>query len=143
MSAANDPFSIVPPFQVPERVRAFAEKGVSEVQERYLKLMDAAESNNGAFEAACTSATRGAGDLTAKLVDIARANAEHALDFAHSLLGVTSFPEAFELVNAHACKQFETLTAQSRELAALGQKVAAETTEPITASAVKTFRAVS
>jgi phasin len=141
--SANDPFSVVPPFQVPERVRAFAEKGVSEVQDRYAKLMDVAESNNGAFEAACTSATKGAGDLTAKLVDIARVNAESAFDFAHSLLGVKSLPEAFELVNAHARKQFETLTAQSRELAELGQKVATETAEPIKASAVKTFRAVS
>lgn len=141
--SASDPFSVVPPFQVPERVRAFAEKGVSEVHERYRKLMHAAESTNGAFEAACTSATRGAGDLTAKLVDIARANAESAFDFAQSLLGVKSFPEAFELVDAHARKQFETLTAQSRELAELGQKVVTETAEPITASAVKTFRAVS
>jgi phasin len=141
--SANDPFSVVPPFQVPERVRVFAEKGVSEVQDRYAKLMDAVESNNGAFEAACTSATRGAGDLAAKLVDIAKTNAESAFDFAQGLLGVKSFPEAFELVNAHARKQFETLTAQSRELAELGQKMATETTEPITASAVKTFRVVS
>ncbi|HAR26919.1 MAG TPA: phasin, partial [Bradyrhizobium sp.] len=34
-------------------------------------------------------------------------------------------------------KQFETYTAQAKELAELGQKVASETAEPIKASAAK------
>ena len=37
-------------------------------------------------------------------------------------------------------KQFETLTAQAKELAELGQKVATETVEPIKASASKLFK---
>jgi hypothetical protein len=40
-----------------------------------------------------------------------------------------------ELSSAHARKQFEALSAQSKELAELAQKVASDTAEPIRASA--------
>lgn len=138
--SAHDPFSNVTPFQLPEQVRAFAEHGVSQAREGYQKLKEAAESSNGAMEAVYASATRGAGDFTAKVIDIARINTESAFDFAQSLLGVKSLPEAFELVNAHARKQFEVLTAQSHDLAALTQKVATDAVEPIKAGAAKAFK---
>lgn len=141
--SSSDPFSTVIPFQVPEQVRAFAEKGVSQARDGYQKFKEAAESNNGVFEAAYTSATKGANDLTAKLIDIAKTNTESAFDFAQSLIGVKSLPEAFELVNTHARKQFEVLTAQSKDLAEFGQKVAADTVEPIKAGAAKAFKTVS
>ncbi len=141
--SANDPFSTVVPFQVPEQVRAFAEKGVSQAREGYQKLKEAAETNNGAMEAAYTSATKGAGDFTAKVIEIAKTNTESAFDFAQALLGVKSLPEAFELVNSHARKQFETLTTQSKDLADITQKVANETVEPIKAGAAKAFKTVA
>lgn len=141
--SANDPFSTVVPFQVPEQVRAFAEKGVSQAREGYQKFKEAAESNNGAIEAAYTSATKGAGDFTAKVIEIAKTNTESAFDFAQALMGVKSLPEAFELVNSHARKQFETLTAQSKDLADITQKCATETVEPIKAGAAKAFKTVA
>ena len=48
--------------------------------------------------------------------------------------------EAMELWTSHAKKQFETFTAKAKELAELSQKVAAETVEPIKASASKLFK---
>ncbi len=141
--SANDPFSTVVPFQVPEQVRAFAEKGVSQARESYQKLKEAAETNNGAMEAAYTSATKGAGDFTAKVIEIAKTNTRSAFDFAQALMGVKSLPEAFELVNSHARKQFETLTAQSKDLADITQKCATETVEPIKAGAAKAFKTVA
>ena len=141
--SANDPFSTVVPFQVPEQVRAFAEKGVSQAREGYQKLKEAAETNNGAMEAVYTSATKGAGDFTAKVIEIAKTNTESAFDFAQALLGVKSLPEAFELVNNHARKQFETLTSQSKDLAEITQKVATETVEPMKAGAAKAFKTVA
>ena len=140
---STDPFSTVVPFQVPEQVRAFAENGVSQARDGYQKFKAAAETNNEAIEAAYTSATKGASDFTAKLVDIAKSNTTTAFDFAQSLLGVKSLPEAFELLNAHARKQFETLSAQSKDLAEFGQKVATETVEPFKANAAKAFKAAS
>jgi hypothetical protein len=45
-----------------------------------------------------------------------------------------------ELWTSHARKQFETFTAQSKELAELSQKVATETVEPIKTSAAKFYK---
>lgn len=140
---STDPFATVVPFQVPEQVRAFAEKGVTQAREGYQKLKSAAETNNEAIEAAYTCASKGASDFTAKLMDIAKVNTATAFDFAHALMGAKSLPEAFELLNTQARKQFEVLTAQSKDLAEFSQKVATQTVEPLKASAEKAFKAVS
>ena len=50
--------------------------------------------------------------------------------------------ELIELSSAHARKQFETLTQQSKELGALAQKVATETSEPIKNGMNKAFSKV-
>ncbi len=139
----TDPFSTVVPFQVPEQVRAFAEKGVSQARDGYQKMKDTAETNNAALEASYTSASKGATDFAAKLVDIAKTNTTSAFDFANSLLGVKSFPEVITLMTDEARKQYETLTAQSKELLDLSQKVAADAVEPIKASAEKAFKTVA
>ena len=45
--ANSDPFSAsVIPFEVPEQMRAFAEKGVSQARDSYAKFKDAAETHN-------------------------------------------------------------------------------------------------
>ena len=69
-----------------------------------------------------------------------KANTTSSLDFAQELFGVKTPAEALELWTAHTRKQFETLTAQAKELAELGQKVATETVEPIKASASKFYK---
>ena len=48
--------------------------------------------------------------------------------------------EATELWTSHSRKSFETFSAQAKELAELGQKVATETVEPIKASASKLYK---
>lgn len=139
-----DPFSFSPTAftELPESMRAFAEKGLAQARDGYQKLKEAAESNNGAIEAACHSATKGASDYTAKLIEIAKTNTDQAFDFAQALMGSKSVPDAFELMNTHARKQFELLTAQSKDLVELGKKVATETVEPIKANAAKAFKPV-
>jgi phasin len=139
----SNQFFAASPFQIPEPFRVFAESGVNQARDGYQKFKAAAESNNEALEAACASAAKGASGFTAKLVDIAQANVTSSFDFAQSLIGVTSLPEALELMSAHARKQFEALTAQSQELAEFSQKVAAETVEPFKANVTKAFQNVA
>ncbi len=140
MANPTDPFSAsVIPFEVPEQMRAFAEKGVSQARESYAKFKDVAESSNGIIEAAFTAAGKGASEYSAKLMDIMKTNTAANLDFAQELVGVKSLPQAMELLTAHARKQFESFTAQSKELVELTQKVATDTAEPIKAGASKMF----
>lgn len=138
MTGATDPFSAsIIPFEVPEQMRAFAEKGVSQARENYAKFKDAAETHNGTVEAVFTSASKGASEYTAKLVEFMKANSSAQLDFAQQLFGAKSPTEAMELWTGHTRKQFETFQSQAKELVELTQRVAAETAEPIKASASK------
>ena len=121
-------------------MRAFAEKGVSQARDNYARFKDAAETHNGTIEAVFATASKGASEYSAKLMEMMKANTTANLDFAQELIGVKSPSEAMELWTAHASKQFETFTAHSKELAELAQKVATETAEPIKASASKLFK---
>jgi phasin len=141
MANPSDPFSAsIIPFEVPEQMRALAEKGVSQARDNYAKFKDVAESHNSTIEAVFASASKGASEYSAKLMEMMKANTSATLDFAQELIGVKTPSEALELWTAHAKKQFETFTAYSKELAELSQKVAAETVEPIKTSASKLFK---
>ncbi|MBV9565413.1 MAG: phasin [Bradyrhizobium sp.] len=141
MTSSTDPFSAsVIPFEVPEQMRAFAEKGVSQARDNYAKFKDAAESHNGTVEAVFNCVSKGASEYTSKLMEFMKANTTSNLDFAHELLGIKSPSDAVELWTGHARKQFEALSSQAKELAELGQRVASETAEPIKANAAKYYK---
>jgi phasin len=141
MANPTDPFSAsIIPFEVPEQMRAFAEKGVSQARDSYAKFKDVAETHNGTIEAVFTTASKGYSEYSAKLMEMMKANTTANLDFAQALIAVKSPSEAMELWTSHAKKQYEAFTAHSKELAELAQKVASETAEPIKTNASKLFK---
>ena len=141
MANTTDPFSAsIIPFEVPEQVRAFAEKGVSQARDNYARFKDVAETHNSTMEAVFANASKGASEYSAKLMEIIKASTSANLDFAQELVGVKTPSEALELWTTHARKQFETFSAWGKELTELSQKVASETVEPIKANASKLFK---
>jgi phasin family protein len=54
-------------------------------------------------------------------------------------MGVKSPSELVDLSTAHARKQFEAITAQTKELTDLAQKVTTEITEPLKTGITKAF----
>jgi phasin len=139
--ANSDPFSSsVIPFEVPEQVRAFAEKGVSQARDNYAKFKDAAEAHNGTVEAVFSVFSSGAKEYSAKLMELMKDTTSANLDFAQALVGVKTPSEAMELWTSHARTQYETFTARAKELAELTQKVATDSAEPIKAGASKIFK---
>ena len=115
MTSSTDPFSAsIIPFEVPEQMRALAEKGVSQARDSYAKFKDAAETHNGTIEAVFTSASKGASAYNAKLIEFFKANTSSSLDFAQELFGVKTPAAAMELWTSHTRKQYETFTAQSQ-----------------------------
>src|SRR5437588_7537285 len=102
MANPNDPFSAsIIPFEVPEQMRAFAEKGVSQARDNYARFKDVAETHNVTVEAVFTTASKGASEYSAKLMEMMKASTTANLDFAQSLLGVKSPAEALELWTNH------------------------------------------
>src|SRR5205823_9262865 len=118
MSNATDPFTAsIIPFEVPEQVRAFAEKGVSQARDNYAKFKDAAETHNVTIEAVFTSASKGMSEYSAKMMEFMKANTTASLDFAQELFGVKSPSEALELWTSHSRSQSKRTLGKARELA--------------------------
>jgi hypothetical protein len=68
---------------------------------------------------------------------------EVPFNFARQLATSKQPSDIAELWTAHAKKQFETLTEQTKELTALGQKIAGESAEPIARSVNQAFKKAS
>lgn len=130
-------------FGIPEPVRAFVENGVAQARQNYDRIKDVAEGNNVAVEAAFGVTSKGVTDYSSKMLGFFQVNTFAMFDLAQQLANVKSFPQAAELWQAHARKQMETLTDQSRELVELSRKVAVDAVEPLKDSVTKLFQPVA
>jgi phasin len=133
----------LPKMEIPAAFREFAEKGVSQAKENYEKMKSAAEEATDLLEGTYATASKGASEYGLKMIEAARSNTNATFDFVTELMGAKSVSEFVELSTGHARKQFEALTAQSKELAALAQKVAVDTAEPVKESVNKAFKKVA
>jgi phasin len=90
-------------------------------------------------ESSYSKGIKGAQDYNNKVLEFARTNTKAAFGFAQKLSDVKSTSDFIELSTEHLRKQFETLTAQTKELAALAQKVTLTTAEPLRTGLTKAF----
>src|SRR5579883_1503048 len=133
----------MPKFEMPAAFREFAERGVAQCKDTYEKMKAAAEEATDVLETTYSNATKGASDYGLKVIEAARVNTNAMFDFAGELITAKSLSEVIELSSAHARKQFEAFTAQSKELGALAQKVAVETAEPMKNGVNRAFSRVA
>jgi phasin len=130
----------MPKMEIPAAFREFAERSVAQARDGYEKMKAVAEDTTDVLEDTYASASKGTTDYTLKTIEFARLNTNAAFDFAGALLTVKSFSEAIELTSAHSRKQLDVLLAQTKELTALAQKVAADTSEPLKSGVNKAFK---
>jgi phasin len=133
----------MPKFEVPAAFREFAEKGVAQSKDTYEKFKAVAEQNTQMLETVYSNATQGSTEYSLKVIEIARYNTNAAFTFVEKLFGVKSPSELIELTTAHSRTQFETLSAQGKELAGIAQKVATDTAEPIKSGVSKAMKKVA
>ena len=133
----------IPKVEMPAAFREFAERGVAQAKDTYEKMKAAAEEATDVLETTYSTASKGASDYGLKMIEATRVNTNAAFDFANELITAKTLSEVLELTSAHARKQFEALTQQSKELGALAQKVATETAEPIKSGVSKVFAQVN
>jgi phasin len=123
----------------PDGLREIADKGVAQTKVNFDKARVATAEAADLLKNSFTTAAKGAADYNIKIFEIARANTNTAFDYAHEMLAVKSVPEFVELSTAHARKQFETMTAQTKELTALAQKMTTDLAEPLKTGVTKAF----
>jgi phasin len=133
----------IPKVEMPAAFREIAERGVAQCKDTYEKMKAAAEEATDVLETTYSTASKGASDYGLKVIETARVNTNAAFDFFGEMITAKTPSEVIELASAHARKQFETLTEQSKELGALAQKVATETAEPIKSGMSKAFSKVA
>ena len=119
--------------------RATAEKGTAQAKETYEKVSAATAEATDLIKNSCSMAIKGAQDYNTKFIECAQTNTEEALGFFQKLSGVKSPSDFIELSTDHSRKQFETLSEQAKELAALAQKVTLATMEPLRTGVTKAF----
>jgi phasin len=119
--------------------RATAENGSAQVKEAFEKMSAATAEATAQIKHSYSTAVKGAQDYNAKLFEFAQNNTKAAIEFAQKLSGVKSPSDFIELSTDHSRKQFETLTEQTKELAALAQKVTLATVEPLKTGVTKAF----
>ena len=133
----------LPKFEVPAAFREAAEKGVAQAKEGWEKMKSATEEATEVLEESYTTATKGASAYGLKVIDAARTNTNAAFDFATEIATAKSLSELVELSTAHARKQFDTVSAQTKELTSLAQKVSADTVEPFKTGFTSAFKKVA
>lgn len=125
--------------QFPELFREMAEKGVEQAKENYARIRNAAEEATDIAEDTYLTATRGATELNLKAIEALRTNVNANFDYARELLAAKSFSEAMELSAGYMRRQFETFADQAKEFTAVAQKVAADASAPLKASASRSM----
>ena len=119
--------------------RKHAQNTTAYVQETLEKAKTTTEEGNKVLERTMATATESAVHFNLRLLEMVRDNSNSAFDFARRLIGVRSPSEFLELSVAQVRKQFESFTEQTQHLAALAQKVAAETVAPLQSGMMSTF----
>jgi len=132
--SANSPMTAAP-----QAFREMAEKGTTQAKETYEKMNAATTEATDLIKNSYSIAVKGAQDYNTKFIEFAQANTKAALDFVQKLSGVKSPSDFIELSTDHSREQFETLTEQTKELAALAQKVTLATVEPLKTGVTKAF----
>lgn len=129
--------------EVPAALRQAAEQTVAQFKDGYAKLRAAAEEASDLFEDTYATATAGAKEFNLKALEAARVNTNAGFDHLRDLLGAKTLSEVIELQSAYLRKQFDTLQAQAKDLAAIAQKATTDTVEPVKGKVEQAFKTVA
>jgi len=107
----------------PEALRDLAEKSAAQAKENLEKMSAAAGETTDFLKQSYTTTVKGAQDYNTKVLEFTNANITAAVEQATKLMSVKSPMEFFALSNDYAKRQFEILTRQAQELAAIVQNM--------------------
>ena len=122
-----------------DATQAFPGNGSAQAKEAFEKMSAATGEAATLIKNSYSTAIKGAQDYNNKVLEFAQTNTEAAFGFAQKLSDVKSPSDFIELSTEHSRKQYETLTEQTKELAALAQRVTLATAEPLRTGVSKAF----
>jgi hypothetical protein len=120
--------------QMPESMRALAEKSVAQTRELYVHSLEAVLES---WESFLVAAGQGTVTLNRKAIDIARRNINSGFGLAQRLAGARNLAEAMELQATYWRKQLGEFSSQAGEMRTLSTKVTADVAAPIKAQVTR------
>ncbi|MGB9367507.1 MAG: phasin family protein [Xanthobacteraceae bacterium] len=129
--------------ELPSSLVDLFEKSFARAKDAHETAASIMEHSTEAFEEAFSCANRGQAEYRAKIMEIARTNANLAFDMAREMCEAKTIGDVLGSAVAHQRRQFDTAAAQMKELSALTQKVVSETTEPIRTGMSEPFKLAS
>ena len=113
----------IPKMEVPAAFRDLAEKSTAQAKENLETMTATAEEATDVLKHSYAMNVKGIQDYSTKVLEFTNANIKAAVEHATSLMSVKTPMEFVALSNDYAKRQFEILTRQAQELAAIVQKM--------------------
>ena len=107
----------------PEALRDLAQESAAQAKENLETMSAAAGGATDFLKHSFATTVKGTQDYNTKVLEFTNANIKAAVEQATKLMSVKSPMEFFALSNDYAKRQFEILTRQAQELAAIVQKM--------------------
>ncbi len=123
-------FGKVPGFEIPQEMRAFAEKSVEQAKTAFDNYMDQATKAMSAAENQTDAATSGARDVGRQALGFAEENVAAAFAFAEKLVRARDPQEILQLQTEFAKETMHKLSEQSKAIGEQVQSAAREATKP-------------
>jgi phasin len=137
MSVVTAQYQATTPTNAPQALRDVAENATAQVKENFENMSAAAGEAANLMKNTYATSFKGAQDYSTKVLEFAHANVNASFEHAKKLSSVKSPTEFFALSSDYARQQFEILSRQAQELAAIAQKMTAAATESVKAGVHK------
>jgi phasin len=119
-------------FEVPQDMRAFAEKSVAQAKQAFDGFMSAAHQAVHALEGQAETARKGAKNVAEKAIGFAERNVTTSFEFAQQLVKAKDLQEVMRLQAEFVRSQMQVLTEQAKELGDSARQAAKDVIPPKT-----------
>jgi phasin len=124
---AKDPFE---QFAIPNELRSFAEKSVTQARQAFDGFIKAANQAVGQMQGQAEAAHSGAREIAHKSMSYAEQNVAATFDFAQRLMQAKDAAEVMRLQSEYLGRQMQALSTQVQDLGQSAAKIVFEAAKP-------------
>ncbi len=117
-------------FEIPQDMRAFAEKSVAQAKQAFDGFMSAAHQAVNTFEGQAETARKGAKSVAEKAIGFAERNVTTSFEFAQQLVKAKDVQEVLKLQADFVRNQMQVLAEQAKELGESARQAAKDVVPP-------------
>ena len=117
-------------FDIPQEMRAFAEKSVEQARQAFESFLSTAHHTMNAFGDQAETTRQGARDIGQQVMAFAERNIATSFEFAQQLVRARNVNDMVKLQSDYITAQIQTLTEQAKELGETTARLARDAAKP-------------